>query len=183
MVTVDINRATSDSSALNAAASNSAASPPAGRITGHPPTGVAPTASTPPARASAPATLRPGVRGITGRAAPLAGAAARWSGRVGRHFRMPRAGDPPPEHRTLAVICGWAAALGLAGLIVGLLAVVRLIAATPGWYEPTVIAVGLTGIACTIGALTSMHQRRLPYALLCTASAALLLAGALTAAV
>jgi hypothetical protein len=96
---------------------------------------------------------------------------------------MPQAGDPTPEHRRLAAVCGWAAALGLAGVFVGLLALVTLITTTPGWYEPTVIVIGLIGIGCTIGALTSVHQPRLPYALLGSATVALMAAFAVTVAV
>jgi len=80
-------------------------------------------------------------------------------------------------------ICGWAAALGIVGMLVGLLALVAMVRTTVGWYSPTVLAVGLAGILSTIGALASVHRHRLPWLLLGAASAALLTALALTLSV
>jgi hypothetical protein len=93
---------------------------------------------------------------------------------VSSHFRLPGAEDPAPASRHLARVCGWAAALGLGGMGVALRAFVGLVYADRGWFAPTVIAVGLIGIGCTIGAFASVHQRRLPMILLGVATAALL---------
>ncbi len=120
----------------------------------------------------------------TGRPRPVgAELGARLAYGLGSRFRLPRPDDPAPRQRRLAGICGWAAGLGLAGLLVGLLALVAMVGTTAGWYEPTVIAIGLAGILCTIGALASIHRYRLPWLLLGAASAALLAALAITLSV
>jgi hypothetical protein len=105
---------------------------------------------------------------------------ARLGHEFGTRFRLPRADDPVPGQRRIAGICGWAASLGIAGLIVGAMALLSMLGGTPGWYEPTVILIGLGGIVCTIGALASVHRHRLPFVLLGAASAALLTAAAVT---
>jgi hypothetical protein len=102
---------------------------------------------------------------------------------LGSRFRLPRPDDPAPRQWRIAGICGWAAGLGIAGLVAALLTLVAMVRTTAGWYEPTVIAIGLTGILCTIGALASVHRRHLPWTLLAAASAALVAALALTLAV
>ena len=99
--------------------------------------------------------------------------------RLGRQlpdvFRLPTEDDPRPDNRQIAAVCGWAAVLGLGGMAVALRAFVGLIGAYRGWYAPTVITVGLLGLACTIGAFASVHRRRLPFALLGVASVTLLI--------
>lgn len=90
-------------------------------------------------------------------------------------FRLPTDRDPAPEPRHLAAVCGWAALLGLGGMAVALRAFVGLVSASRAWYAPTVIAIGLVGLACTIAAFASVHKRRLPFALLGAASVSLLL--------
>lgn len=128
------------------------------------------------------ALLRPVAAGVGARLRPVAELRARLGREVGTRFRLPTADDPTPGPRRIAGICGWAATLGIAGLPVGVMALFLMFIGTPGWYQPTVIAVGLAGIVCTIGALFSVHQRRLPWALLGAASAALLAAFAVTMA-
>ena len=90
-------------------------------------------------------------------------------------FRLPTDRDPAPEPRHLAAVCGWAAVLGLGGMAVALRAFVGLIGAYRAWYAPTVIVIGLIGLTCTIAAFASVHQRRLPFALLGAASVSLVL--------
>jgi hypothetical protein len=90
-------------------------------------------------------------------------------------FRLPTEDDPAPEPRHLAGVCLWAAALGLGGMAVALRAFVGLIAQYRGWYAPSVIVIGLIGLACTIGAFAGVHHRRLPFALLGAASVSLLI--------
>jgi hypothetical protein len=96
------------------------------------------------------------------------------------NFQLPRPDDAPPAYRRLAGACAWAAALGAGGLFCGVRIVVAMFTTTVWWYEPVVLLVGLIGISCTVGALTSLHQRRLPFALLGLASVALLCAFVLT---
>jgi hypothetical protein len=88
-------------------------------------------------------------------------------------FRLPSADDPSPAPRHLAWVCAWAAALGLGGMAVALRAFVGLVYDERAWYAPTAIVIGLIGLACTIGAFASVHQRRLPMVLLAIATAAL----------
>ncbi|GAA0729383.1 hypothetical protein Drose_32615 [Dactylosporangium roseum] len=88
-------------------------------------------------------------------------------------FRLPTEADPAPEPRHLAAVCAWAAALGLGGMAVALRAFVGLIAQYRPWYTPTVVVIGLVGLACTIGSFASVHRRRLPFALLGAASVSL----------
>ena len=77
-------------------------------------------------------------------------------------------------------VCGWGAVLGGVGLLIALRGIFGVIAGNPpSWYEPTAIAVGLTGIALTVGAFMSVQRKRLPWALLTAATA--FLTGALVA--
>ena len=93
---------------------------------------------------------------------------------LSQRFRLPRAGDPVPASRHLARICGWAAALGLGGMAVALRAFIQLIYEERGWFAPTIITVGVLGLAATIGAFASIHQRRIPFMLLGAATVALI---------
>jgi hypothetical protein len=90
-------------------------------------------------------------------------------------FRLPTEADPRPANRQIAAVCAWAALLGLGGMAVALRAFVGLIASYRAWYAPTVITVGLLGLACTIAAFASVHRRRLPFALLGAASVSLMI--------
>jgi hypothetical protein len=92
---------------------------------------------------------------------------------LGARFRLPRPDDPAPTSARIAGICGWAAGLGITGMIAGLIAVVPMIAGADSWYFPTMLAIGLGGLLCTIGALASVHRHRLPWVMLSAASAAL----------
>ena len=98
----------------------------------------------------------------------------------GRRFRLPVADDPPPATRHLARICAWAAALGLGGMAVALRAFIGLIYEQRAWFAPTIITVGVLGLACTIGAFASIHQRRTPFALLAAATVALVVGWVVT---
>jgi hypothetical protein len=78
-------------------------------------------------------------------------------------------------------VCGWAAVLGTLGLVVGVRGFIAdLMEATPGWYEPVMIGVGLVGILLTVGAFATVHRRRLPYLLLSAATVVLAYAILLT---
>jgi hypothetical protein len=88
------------------------------------------------------------------------------------HFRMPGTPDPSVRLRRLAVVATWAAVLGFGGLFVALRIMFGLFTTIPAWYLLASFALGLVGIACTVGAFGSVHQRRLPWALLAVATAA-----------
>jgi hypothetical protein len=82
-------------------------------------------------------------------------------------LRMPGRHDPAPDPRRMATVCAWAAALGVIGLAVAGRAMVALMAGgSPDWYEPTVVAVGVAGMALTATAYLAVHRTRLPFALL-----------------
>jgi hypothetical protein len=96
--------------------------------------------------------------------APVAGA-----------FRRPAQSRGGPGQRRLAALAGWAALLGVIGLVVGVRGLVAiLVGGIPGWYEPTLITMGLGGIALTAGAFLTVQQGRLPWYLLGAGSAVLL---------
>ena len=89
---------------------------------------------------------------------------------------------PQPRLRQMLGVCGWAAVLGAIGLVVGIRGFYAdLMDATPNWYEPMMIGVGLTGIALTVGAFISVQRRRTPYILLSAATLVLAYAIFLTA--
>ena len=82
-----------------------------------------------------------------------------------------------PKLRTLAGLATWAAALGLGGLIMGIRGLVIIIATKPPhWYEPTLITMGLIGIALTAAAFLTVQYRYVPWALLGLGSGVLLAA-------
>lgn len=89
-------------------------------------------------------------------------------------FRLPSAADPVPRSNHLATVCVWAAALGLGGMAVALRALVGIVAQNRGWYVPTLTAIGLVGLACTIASFAAVQGRRLPLVLLGLATVALI---------
>lgn len=99
-------------------------------------------------------------------------------------FRLPGANDPAPASGRMIGLCGWATALGLAGLAVALRGLVAIIAGTaPFWYEPVVISLGLLGILLTVAGFLSIQWRRVPWVLLAAATVPLLISVGLAIAV
>jgi hypothetical protein len=89
-------------------------------------------------------------------------------------FRRPTLGRRGPRLRRLAGLAGWAAVLGASGLVIGVRGLIVLLATKPPhWYEPTLIGMGLAGIALTVGAFLTVQHRYLPWALLGLSSAVL----------
>lgn len=89
---------------------------------------------------------------------------------------------PEPRLRQLMGVCGWAAVLGGIGLVVGIRGLIGVLAGDPpGWFEPSMMAVGVAGIGLTVGAFLTVHRNRAPWALLGAASVVLALAMVLTA--
>jgi hypothetical protein len=87
---------------------------------------------------------------------------------------VPEQGRPQPRLRQLMGVCGWAAVLGALGLVIGIRGFFAdLTGAAPGWFEPTMIVVGVAGIGLTVGAFAAVHRRRLPYILLGAATVVL----------
>jgi hypothetical protein len=88
-----------------------------------------------------------------------------------------------PRMRQLMGVCGWAALLGGLGLVIGIRGFIGdLMGQAPGWYEPTMIIVGILGIGLTVSAFVTVNRGRLPYALLGAATGVLLTALFFTAA-
>lgn len=82
-------------------------------------------------------------------------------------FRFPAADDPAPGTRRVLAMSLYAAALGLAGVGVGVRGFVSVLSGTaPGWYVPVLALLGLVSIALVVGGFLSIHRRRLPYLLL-----------------
>jgi hypothetical protein len=100
----------------------------------------------------------------------------RLAAEIAKRFRMPGTADPKVRLRRLAGVAVWAATLGFGGLIVGFRVVIGLFTSSPSWYAPTICAIGLTGIAITVGAFASVHRRRLPWLLLGLATVTLIVA-------
>ena len=89
-------------------------------------------------------------------------------------FRLPGTADPAPRSNHLATVCVWAAALGLGGMVVAARAFIGLVSQSRGWYVPTLTAIGVGGLACTIASFASVGARRLPLLLLALATVALI---------
>jgi len=88
---------------------------------------------------------------------------------------------PRPEGRALLGISAWATVLVLAGLAVAIRGMIAAIGGlTPGWYQPSLIAVGLIGIVLTVGAFATIQRPRTPWLLLALATIPLAGAVALT---
>ena len=83
----------------------------------------------------------------------------------------PRITSTEPRLRQLMGVCGWAAVLGGLGLVIGIRGLVGIVAGNPpGWFEPTLAAVGMLGIALTIGSFLTVHRNRIPWIMLGSSS-------------
>jgi hypothetical protein len=97
-------------------------------------------------------------------------------------FRRPVITRRGPKLRTLAGLAGWAAAIGVIGLVVGVRGLVAiLVGKIPSWYEPTLITMGLTGIALAAAAFLTVQYRRLPWILLGASTGVLIASIVITA--
>jgi hypothetical protein len=94
----------------------------------------------------------------------------------------PPAEPAPPRLRTLAAVAGWAATLGLLGVVIAVRGVVAIANGVPGWYEPTLVLSGLGGMVLTVGSFICIRHRQLAWLLLTAASAALITTLVATAA-
>jgi hypothetical protein len=100
-----------------------------------------------------------------------------------QQLRRPAPGDRVPRLRQIMGICGWAAVLGGIGLVIGIRGFVGILAgdAAP-WYQPALAISGATGILLTVTSFLTAHLRRIPWALLGSASVVLMVAMGLTVA-
>lgn len=87
--------------------------------------------------------------------------------------RRPPSSSDAPSAGVLVVLSVWAVTLALSGLVVGVAAGAALSSA-PGWFGPTIVAVGLIGILATAAALVTANRRWLPWMMLCVGTVAVL---------
>ena len=85
-------------------------------------------------------------------------------------FRFPAADDPAPSPARLLTMALYAAALGLAGIGVGVRAMVTVFGGTAFWYVPALSLFGLASVALAVGSFLSIHRPVLPWLLLLAAT-------------
>jgi hypothetical protein len=91
--------------------------------------------------------------------------------RLRSSFRLPDRRVPAPHPARMLGICAWVAVLGLVGLLVaGRSSVAIVTGAAPAWFEPTVLTVGVLGMALSGATFAAIHRRRLPWLLLAVAT-------------
>jgi hypothetical protein len=102
---------------------------------------------------------------------------------------VPQAPSPRPEPaeegvptaQRLVGLCTWAALVGFLGVAVGVRGLLAIIVKAPHWYEPSLVALGLGGIALTVVAFLTVHHRVVPWLFLTLSSGVLLTAIVATA--
>ncbi|MFF5291242.1 hypothetical protein [Paractinoplanes globisporus] len=85
-------------------------------------------------------------------------------------FRFPAADDPAPAPARLLAMALYAATLGLAGVGVGVRAIVTVFGETAFWYVPALSLFGLASVALVVGSFLSIHRPALPWLLLLAAT-------------
>jgi len=88
-------------------------------------------------------------------------------------FRFPAADDPAPSAARLLTMALYSAALGLAGVGVGVRALVTVFGGTAFWYVPALCIFGLLSVVQVVGSFLSIHRPALPWVLLAGATATL----------
>jgi hypothetical protein len=81
-------------------------------------------------------------------------------------FRFPAPDDPAPATARLLAMALYSAALGLAGIGVGVRAIVTVFGGADFWYGPTLTIFGLLSVALAVGSFLSIHRPALPWVLL-----------------
>ena len=83
--------------------------------------------------------------------------------------------------RYLIALCAWGLVVTVAGLGVGLWAMILLMSeGTPGWYEPVIVLTGVVGIGLAVAAFLTADRRIYPWALMGGSTAVLIAAFVLT---
>lgn len=95
----------------------------------------------------------------------------------------PAGGGKDVRLRRVAAVALWACVLAIGGLVVGIVALVKILSHAPGWFEPVVTAVGVIGIGLTAAAFPAVNRRSLPWLLLSAATVTLVAVGVLAAQV
>ena len=91
-------------------------------------------------------------------------------------FRFPAPDDPAPSPRRMLTMALYGAALGLAGVAVGLYAVLAVFGGAPGWYLPVLGLLTLLSVAPAAAAYLAIHQPRLPWYLMAAATPPMIIA-------
>jgi hypothetical protein len=141
--------------------------------TGTAPPGAAPPQGAAPSSHAGAAPPRPGGMRVGGVTVPPPSG---WRRAFHRRFRMPGTADPRVRLRRLALVAVWATLLGFGGLVAGARLLIGLFTRMPDWYLPTICGLGVFGVACTVGAMASVHRKRTPWILLVVATATLVAA-------
>jgi hypothetical protein len=81
-------------------------------------------------------------------------------------FRFPAPDDPAPEPARLLAMALYSAVLGLAGVGVGVRAIVTVFGGTAFWYVPALCVFGLLSVTLVVGSFLSIHRPALPWTLL-----------------
>lgn len=85
-------------------------------------------------------------------------------------FRFPAPDDPAPATARLLGMSLFAAALGLAGLGVGVCGLVTAIGGAAAWHVPVLTIFGLLSVAAAVASFLSIHRPALPWLLLSAAT-------------
>ncbi|GAA0531951.1 hypothetical protein GCM10010172_10860 [Paractinoplanes ferrugineus] len=85
-------------------------------------------------------------------------------------FRFPAADDPAPAPARLLAMALWSAALGLAGVGIGMRVLVKIVNGAEFWYVPTMTFFGLLSVTLVVGSFLSIHRRWVPWLLLAAAT-------------
>ena len=88
-------------------------------------------------------------------------------------FRFPAPDDPAPTTVRLLTMSLCGAALGLAGVGVGLRAFVTVLGGAAFWYVPVLALFGLISVVLAVGSFLSIHRPVLPWLLLAGSTAPL----------
>ena len=85
-------------------------------------------------------------------------------------FRFPAPDDPAPSTSRVLTMSLYGAALGLAGVGVGVRALVTVVGGAAFWYVPLLALFGLVSVALAVGSFLSIHRPVLPWLLLVAAT-------------
>lgn len=68
--------------------------------------------------------------------------------------------------RRLMGVSAWALALASCGLLLGTIALLRMMAEVPAWFQPAFIGTGIFGLVLAIAAFLTVQFQRVPFLLL-----------------
>lgn len=77
---------------------------------------------------------------------------------------------PDLRLRRLMGVSAWGLFLGIAGLVLGAIALFRLMGDMPGWFEPVFAGTGVFGLILVIASFITVRYRMIPWMLLSASS-------------